>query len=108
MADVALEALWKNVTDRWETDAAHAAFLDHCQRTGQLAEAAARYRGMTGDRVRGPSAEKRLQGVATLAILALEAERTTPRESSRRGSQLALVVVFLAATLALSLYLTLR
>jgi hypothetical protein len=106
--DPALEALWKNVLDRWEEDSAHAAFLDHCQRTGHLAEAAARYRGMTGDRTRGPAAEKRLHGVATLAILALEASRSSPRESSQRARNLALIVLFLAGTLAWALYVSLR
>jgi hypothetical protein len=105
LPDAALEALWKNVVDRWDGDAAHAAFLEHCQRAGQLAEAAARYRGMTGDHVRGPSARKRLQGVATLAVLSLEASRTPARETSRKASQLVLVVLFLAAAVALAAYM---
>ena len=106
--DASLEALWKNALDHWDDDRAHAAFLDHCQRTGQLAEAAARYRGMTGDRSRGPSAEKRLHGVATLALLALEASRTTPRESRRNASALVLAVLFMAGALALTVYASLR
>jgi hypothetical protein len=106
--DASLEALWKNALDRWDDDLAHAAFLEHCQRTGQLAEATARYRGMTGDRSRGPSAEKRLHGVATLALLALEASRTTPRESRRNASALVLVVLFMAGAIALTVYASLR
>ncbi len=106
--DASLDALWKNALDRWDDDRAHAAFLDHCQRTGQLAEAAARYRGMTGDRSRGPSAEKRLHGVATLALLALEASRTTPRESRRNASALVLTVLFMAGAIALTVYASLR
>jgi hypothetical protein len=108
LPDAALEALWKNVIGRWEEDAPHAAFLEHCQRTGQLAEAAARYRGMTGDHARGPSAQKRLQGVATLAILSLEASRTPARETTQRASQLALLVFFLAAALTVVVYLASR
>ncbi len=106
LLDPALEALWKNALDRWDEDAPHAAFLEHCQRTGQLAEAAARYRGMKGDHTRGASAEKRLQGVAALAVLALEASRTPQSENSRQGSRLVLAVLFLAATIALALYLS--
>jgi len=108
LPDAALEALWKNALDHWDDDRAHAAFLEHCQRTGQLAEAAARYRGMKGDRIRGPSAEKRLQGVATLAVLALEASRSSPRESGRSSTALVLVVLFLAGTLALTVYASMR
>jgi hypothetical protein len=32
----ALETLWKHVLDRWEEDAAHRAFLEHCQRNDLL------------------------------------------------------------------------
>jgi hypothetical protein len=106
--DASLEALWKNALDRWDDDHAHAAFLEHCQRTGQLAEAAARYRGMTGDRSRGPSAEKRLQGVATLALLSLEASRTPPSETRRSAGALVLAVLFLAGTIAITVYASLR
>lgn len=106
--DASCEALWKNALDHWDDDRAHAAFLEHCQRTGQLAEAAARYRGMTGDRSRGPSAEKRLQGVATLALLALEASRTPPHESRRSASALVLAVLFTAGAIALLVYASLR
>jgi hypothetical protein len=107
-ADAQLEALWKRVLDDWDSDASHALFLEHCQRTEQLAEAAARYLGMTGDRVRGPSAQKRLQAVATLAVLALEASRTSPRVVTRNASHWALIVLFVAATLGILIYASLR
>jgi hypothetical protein len=106
MTSPALEALWKNVVDRWEDEQAHGAFLEHCQNTDQLAEAAARYRGMAGDRERGESAKKRLEGVAMLAMAKLEACRTSraqPR-TSRLGSLL-LILFFIAATAALLAYL---
>ena len=108
LPDTEAEALWKHVLDHWEDDAAHAVFLEHCQRTGQLAEAAARYRGMTGDRDRGAVAQKRLQGVATLALLTLEANRTSPAESARNARGLVLIVVLLAASIAVSLYVLVR
>ena len=80
MADAAFEALWKSVLDRWDDARAHAAFLEFCRATDQLAEAAARYRGMKGDRDRSEVAEKRLAGIAIVALAKLEATRSpTPR-----------------------------
>jgi hypothetical protein len=106
MNDSALEALWKNVLDHWDEDRAHGAFLELCQKTGKLAEAAARYRGMVGDRERGESARKRLQGVAVLAIATLEASRTPERSEKRQTGALVLVVFFVAASGAVLAYLS--
>jgi hypothetical protein len=102
--DTALEALWKNVLDHWEEDKAHIAFLEHCNEQGKLAEAAARYRGMAGDREKGPEAEKRLKGILAMAMLALETNRTPPAEAQRRTGSLVMIVVFVAATIALLVY----
>ena len=107
MADAGFEALWKNVLDHWEDDRAHGAFLEHCQLTDQLAEAAARYRGMKGDRERGPSAEKRLAGVAIVALAKLEATRTRPRSSESRTGALVLATIFGLAAMGLLGYLIL-
>ncbi|HLV22335.1 MAG TPA: hypothetical protein VKZ49_15690 [Polyangiaceae bacterium] len=100
MTDPALEALWKNVLDHWDDEKAHAVFLDHCQRHDRLAEAAARYRGMTGDHHRGPTAHKRLQGVALLAMAKLESARSSERQVRRDAGKLALILLFLGGTLA--------
>ena len=105
MNDPALEALWKNVLDHWEEEKSHAVFLEHCQRHDQLAEAAARYRGMTGDHHRGPSAQKRLNGVALLALAKLESARTSHRQVRRDAGKLALILLFLAGTLGVLGYL---
>jgi hypothetical protein len=105
-SDPTLEALWKNALDHWDKDRAHGAFLEHCQSTGALAEAAARYRGMTGDRERSESARKRLAGVAVLAMASLEAARTPERTVNRQAGALILMVFFAAATLALLAYLS--
>jgi hypothetical protein len=78
MVDSTLELLWKHVVDHWDEDAAHAVFLQHCQATEQLAEAAARYAGMRGDRDRGEAAKKRLEAVTVLATSALIASRAAP------------------------------
>ena len=104
--DPALEALWKNVLDRWELDAAHRAFLDHCQARDALDEAAVRYRGMRGDRERGAGAEKRLNAVLMLAMAKLEVQRGEPQlvASSSLG-KLLLVAFFLIGSLLVLWYL---
>ena len=103
--DPVLEALWKNVLDRWEHDAAHHAFLDHCQRHEALDDAATRYRGMKADRERGPIAEKRLKAVLLLAMSKLEATRSERAAASRPIGKLLSIVFFLSGSLVLLWYL---
>lgn len=105
MSDPAFEALWKNALDRWDDERAHGAFLEHCRATDQLAEAAARYRGMKGDRERGAMAEKRLAGVAIVALASLEATRSAPRRAGRRIGGLLVATLLGLAAVALTLYL---
>jgi hypothetical protein len=105
MTDAAFEALWKNVLDKWDEERAHGAFLEHCQATDRLAEAAARYRGMKGDRDRSAVAEKRLAGVAVVALAKLEATRSKlPRAPRRTGSWI-LATAFGLAAIGLLAYL---
>ena len=104
MIDTSFETLWKHVLDHWEDDKAHGAFLEHCREHGQLAEAAARYRGMTGDHERGQSAEKRLQAVALLAMTQLESMRS-PANPKRPTGSLVLIGFFVAATILMLAYL---
>ena len=106
MNDAPFEALWKNVLDRWENDAAHHAFLDHCQRHEALDDAATRYGGMKGDRERGPLAEKRLKAVLMLAMSKLESTRSDRAAASSPISKLFLIVFFLSSTFVLLWYLT--
>jgi hypothetical protein len=102
--DPNLEVLWKNVLDDWQDDQRHGAFLEYCESTDQLLEAAVRYKGMAGDRDRGPSAQKRLQGVTLLAMAKLEALRTEQGETRRYAGRLLLIFLFLAASLLLLFY----
>ena len=104
MADPVLEALWKKVLDHWDDDRAHGEFLDHCQQADQLVEAAVRYRGMTGDRERGPTAQKRLAAVGLLAVAKLEATRTTQRRAKSQAGNLLLIVFFVASSIGLLAY----
>jgi hypothetical protein len=105
MTDAAFQALWKNVLDNWHDERAHSAFLEHCRTSDRLAEAAARYRGMKGDRERGPSAEKRLAGVATIAFAKLESARSQPPPTRPHLIGLLLATVFTLAAIGLLAYL---
>src|SRR5262245_20622297 len=96
MADPLLEALWKNVVDDWDNDAAHGQFLQHCQSTEQLAEAALRYAGMRGDRDRGPAAKKRLDAVSLLATSSLLAARSERSPGLPKWFTVAVLVIFSA------------
>jgi len=103
--DPALEALWKNVITNWDHDSAHHAFLDHCQRHEALDEAAVRYRGMKGDRDRGPGAEKRLTAVLMLAMSKLEVSRKAPEPRRSGAAKLILIAFFLLGSLLMLAYL---
>lgn len=103
--DPVLDALWKNALERWEEDAAHHAFLEHCERNQVLDEAAVRYRGMKGDHERGPGADKRLRAVLMLAMSKLELQRAEPKAASAWVTKLVLVSFFLLGSLVLLLYL---
>src|SRR3954464_6034025 len=105
MLDSAFEALWKSVLDRWQDERAHGAFLEYCQATDQLAEAAARYRGMKGDRDRSAIAEKRLAGIAIVALAKLHATRSPAAHSGRRWGGLILAGCFGLAAAGLLAYL---
>jgi hypothetical protein len=101
MTDPAVDALWKKALDAWDDDARHGAFIEYCQATGQLLEAAVRYRGMAGDHARGPSAQKRLGGIAVLALAALETARAPERSSLANFTKVAAILLFLAGSAAL-------
>src|SRR5206468_706443 len=101
MTDPFLEAPWKAVLDDWDGDAAHGAFLEYSEKSDQLLEAAVRYRGMAGDRSRGPSADRRPVAISTLALTKLEASRAVHRRTPSTIPKLVIVVFFLASLFAL-------
>ena len=105
VTDPAVDALWKHVLDNWDSDAAHHAFLDFCQSHEALDEAAVRYRGMKGDRDRGPGAEKRLTAVLVLAMSKLEVSRSEPKAASSSWIKLGLILFFLGGSLLVLMYL---
>ena len=103
--DPALDALWKNVLDHWDNDAAHHAFLEFCRSQEALDEAAVRYRGMKGDRDRGPGADKRLTAVLMLAMSKLEISRSEPKAASSPLLKLVLILFFLVGSFVVLMYL---
>jgi hypothetical protein len=105
VSDAALETLWKHVLEHWDDDAAHRAFLEQCRVSDRLVEAAVRYRGMRGDHLRGPVAEKKLTAIAALALTRLEAERSAPRAKPSSFVGYVLIALFLAGTAGLLAYL---
>ena len=105
MADSTLETLWKHALDHWDNDAAHRAFLEHCQKSGQLVEAAVRYRGMKGDHARGALAEKKLTAITALALARLELSRTPDRKKQGRLLSIVLIALFVIGTVGLLAYL---
>jgi hypothetical protein len=98
MIDAALQALWKQVIDNWDDAGAHAKFLNYCQQTEQLAEAAARYRGMAEDRSRGESAQRQLQAITLLAYSELDRARSVPPPRAPLAAKLLAIVFFLVAS----------
>ncbi len=105
MADSALETLWKHALDHWDNDAAHRAFLEHCQKHDQLVEAAVRYRGMKGDHARGVIAEQKLVAITALALARLQSARTPERQKPGRFFSMLLIALFIAGTIGLLAYL---
>ena len=105
MVDAAFEALWKSVLDHWQDERVHGAFLEYSQETDQLAEAAARYRGMKGDRDRSAVAEKRLAGIAIVALAKLHATRSPVARPGRRLGSVVLAGSFALAAIGLLAYL---
>jgi hypothetical protein len=102
----ALETLWKHVLDHWDEEAAHRAFLEHCNQANLLVEAAVRYRGMKGDHARGALAEQKLTAIRALALSRLAAARTPERRrSGGRGMSYLLIAIFVIGTIGLLAYL---
>jgi ferric-dicitrate binding protein FerR (iron transport regulator) len=107
MDDRSLDILWQHVLDHWDEEASHRAFLAQAEVTGQLAEAAARYRAASARHERGPMARRQLAAVTTLALMRLEASRSlAPRRRRPRAIWVPLVLL-VAGMAALFAYLRL-
>lgn len=85
---------WARVLDRWDDHGAHDAYLGAMTAAGALGDAAARYRTLASDPVRGPGAQERLARIAILAEHALAAtlDRPDPVPFRRRLTLVAAIV----------------
>lgn len=78
-----VESAWRTLEGSWGDEAAHRRFLALCSATGQLGEAARRYRALSErDDPRSEDARRRLGTVLAAALSGLEAPRK-PRKPAR-------------------------
>ena len=111
VADLAtFEALWKKVLSDFEGDA-HGKFVHHAQRANLLPEAAKRYRLFKeqvaddesldeGDRrAKLETIDKRLGGIAILAMAQLDASKTDPTPSKAARFFTFVIAAFLLAVI---------
>jgi hypothetical protein len=105
--DGSFQILWQHVLDHWDEEAAHRALLAHAQITGQLAEAATRYRAESAKRDREDMAKRQLAAVTRLALMQLELSRSRPPPPRRRVAPWVPLVLLVAGVAALFAYLRL-
>lgn len=109
----AFEALWKKVLSDFEGDA-HGKFVQHAQRAGLLPEAAKRYRLFKEQVAEDESLDddartaklalidKRLGGIAMLAIAQLDASKSEPKPNkAARMFTILVAAMMLAAIIGL-------
>lgn len=112
MADPAIDELWAKVSASWDDEKAHAAFLELSRLRGELPAAAARYRAAreaSDDEATRALLEKRLKGIALLALLELDAARNVDPPATvvlaHRVIRWAALLFFLGALVVLGLVL---
>lgn len=101
------EARWKKVLADFEGDEAHGAFVQHAQRANLLPEAAKRYRlhkdqlaeQGEDDPAKLELIDKRLGGIAMLAMAQLDANKTEPQPSNWRRIFTVLVALMTIAAI---------
>lgn len=114
-----LDVLWAQVLEAWTDDKRHQAFLAYCVEADRLPEAARRYKqvadevgareGYRADSSRGEDAQRRLGGIAILAMARLEQQRKPVGPSRVLVVAKVFAAVFLLTALAaLTWALTLR
>lgn len=101
--------LWARVEEAWDEDKRHQAFLAYCRETGQLAEAARRYRAVVQTEgedealeARRAIARKRLDAITALAFASLDTEKSSADTSgAQRAIRVVAFLFLLGATVAL-------
>lgn len=101
------EALWRKVTDDFESDERHQQLVEHFRSRGDLAEAARLYRAhketldpeQDAETIEG--IDQRLSGIAILAVAQLDVTKTEAKPRSLTITLLTVVVaLFCVATMA--------
>jgi hypothetical protein len=111
--DPALEALEQRVLEQWDDDARHARLVSYAQQSRCLGELAGFYKQASmveGSpyRLNGAQIEdarKRLGGVAMLAMMDLDAAKTTETTSPALQAVRVVAALFLFVTVGLLLYM---
>jgi hypothetical protein len=106
--DAAFEILWSHVLDHWDEEKAHAAFLEHCLGQDQLLPAAKRYRSLSASERHQAEVERRLKGIAALALARMEQTRTTLGGAKRQAGRLVALLFLVAAVTGLLIFYGLR
>lgn len=88
-----LAPLWDAVAAKWETPGLHELFLQACHNEQKLDLAAARYRALREDPVRGAQAQAAIERIVALAETAL-AQSAFPRSRVTRNRRIALAIGF--------------
>jgi hypothetical protein len=97
----AIEALWRNVQERWDDRARHALFVERALAAGSLGYAARCYRAQGDDAV----AEAQLRRIEERLQQVMAASQTgRPRRTSGRGVTLAILFLFLLVILGVISY----
>ncbi|MFO0617349.1 MAG: hypothetical protein U0414_32435 [Polyangiaceae bacterium] len=82
--DPTLEGLWKKVLEDWDDDALHGKLISYAQTSDQLGQAAGLYKSVANAEdspyrlspTQVLDAKKRMNGIAMLAVMHLEAAKT--------------------------------
>lgn len=103
--DDPLETSWNALTTHWDDDDSHRAFVALAQSLGRLPDAAARYKTLRDDPVRGALAQKGLERILKVAMLALSPPRrhtTTVRRGRDWVTGAAVAMALVTCTLLLA------
>jgi hypothetical protein len=106
--DEAAEALWAAVDQGWSEDTKHLAFLEYCTTMGLYAYAAQQYGRTRGDEGRRARAAAEIERLTVLAQAALAASQPRTARASIRRVRTVMVVVTLAVSAAMLLFVATR
>jgi hypothetical protein len=94
--DEGFELLWAKVTESWDEEKCHAAFVEYAITQRLMPEAAGRYRVMRTEEAKRAVADKRLNTIVVAATFMLEETRTVSPERTHRALSIVGFVVSIA------------